>query len=773
MTSIAHIEQDQNFQGDSPSARDRIHAAEVDSQFQAFKQRFNDLLDATAVTIRDDNTLMDGIVRSRNLHSEVVALIASKAGWQPKADVITASTGSNITLSAPGATIGGKSMSSGNRFLAKDQTAAAENGIYTWNGASAAATRVTDADSADELGYAFVTVSVAGAATLAGTSWVCNQAADAITLGSTAITFGQAGGGAANVQNAQMADMAQATIKGRASGAGTGKPVDLTAAQSRVIVGISDAMLPVTSAATLAAGLAAFGSFDDAMVTPSGSTQASTLATIFGRYKTVKDFGAVGDGVEDDTASLMEYRDYIEANSIGVAIYPPGIYLVNTANTSGVGYSASTHKLAIFGYGAVIKKATTTAQHTMFYYRKDMAIYGLTLEGYATGSGYATANPPWSFGFRSAVGSDRVTFTDCVAHGLGYDGWYHDPGAAGGLVTLVNCSGYDCMRNDASIISGSVIEIGGKWGFDSSALTKVGAVDVEPDALTTVTSASFTGSKFGHKLNFIGQNGPVNVARVKDLIFDGSVYSATCGLDWQVLVDGIYGVDSCSYINGAALSRGGVKNNALGTGRFYTEKQTANKNLLANAYNSITGWTESSSGSVTTTPNVDIGDAKGIRIQCDAGEYLNYKQVITVEADTVYSFGAMISSTVSDSSTHGVYVYVDTSSYFLKPYTLGSGAQKVSGQFKVPAGITSVDFRFGSPGSACDMVFTDLYLIKGTVGELRGDRVTRAAAAPTTGTWAVGDVVWNATPSAAGAPGWVCVTAGTPGTWKAMANLAA
>jgi hypothetical protein len=44
-------------------------------------------------------------------------------------------------------------------------------------------------------------------------------------------------------------------------------------------------------------------------------------------------------------------------------------------------------------------------------------------------------------------------------------------------------------------------------------------------------------------------------------------------------------------------------------------------------------------------------------------------------------------------------------------------------------------------------------------------------AAPTTGTWARGDSVLNSTPSAAGPPGWVCTTAGTPGTWKARANL--
>jgi len=50
---------------------------------------------------------------------------------------------------------------------------------------------------------------------------------------------------------------------------------------------------------------------------------------------------------------------------------------------------------------------------------------------------------------------------------------------------------------------------------------------------------------------------------------------------------------------------------------------------------------------------------------------------------------------------------------------------------------------------------------------------TESTAAPTTGTWKRGDRCWNTTPSASGVPGWICVTAGTPGTWKAMGALAA
>lgn len=52
-------------------------------------------------------------------------------------------------------------------------------------------------------------------------------------------------------------------------------------------------------------------------------------------------------------------------------------------------------------------------------------------------------------------------------------------------------------------------------------------------------------------------------------------------------------------------------------------------------------------------------------------------------------------------------------------------------------------------------------------------KMTWSSAIPTAGTWTQGDVVWNTGAAAAGSPGWVCTTGGTPGTWKTMANVAA
>jgi hypothetical protein len=48
----------------------------------------------------------------------------------------------------------------------------------------------------------------------------------------------------------------------------------------------------------------------------------------------------------------------------------------------------------------------------------------------------------------------------------------------------------------------------------------------------------------------------------------------------------------------------------------------------------------------------------------------------------------------------------------------------------------------------------------------------RYTAAPTVGDWLLGDTVMNSAPASGQPAGWMCTVAGTPGTWRAMANLA-
>ncbi len=51
------------------------------------------------------------------------------------------------------------------------------------------------------------------------------------------------------------------------------------------------------------------------------------------------------------------------------------------------------------------------------------------------------------------------------------------------------------------------------------------------------------------------------------------------------------------------------------------------------------------------------------------------------------------------------------------------------------------------------------------------NHMTWSGAAPTTGTWVVGDICWSTVVTTTTTPGWMCTTAGTPGTWTAIPVL--
>lgn len=87
-------------------------------------------------------------------------------------DSVRVATQANINLSSPGSTVDGVTMASQDRVLVRAQTAAAENGIYVWNGAATPMTRSLDASTFAELEQAVVTVEEG---TSAGTAYRQSQ----------------------------------------------------------------------------------------------------------------------------------------------------------------------------------------------------------------------------------------------------------------------------------------------------------------------------------------------------------------------------------------------------------------------------------------------------------------------------------------------------------------------------------------------------------------------------------------------------------------------
>jgi len=83
-------------------------------------------------------------------------VLPTKFKEMPWKESVRATSTGNLNLAVMPANVDGVALNQDDRFLAKDQTALAENGIYVFNGAGAVATRSTDANTTAELNAAMV-----------------------------------------------------------------------------------------------------------------------------------------------------------------------------------------------------------------------------------------------------------------------------------------------------------------------------------------------------------------------------------------------------------------------------------------------------------------------------------------------------------------------------------------------------------------------------------------------------------------------------------------
>jgi hypothetical protein len=87
---------------------------------------------------------------------------------------------------------------------------------------------------------------------------------------------------------------------------------------------------------------------------------------------------------------------------------------------------------------------------------------------------------------------------------------------------------------------------------------------------------------------------------------------------------------------------------------------------------------------------------------------------------------------------------------------------------------STINFALFGPNAAAIAGRTVAYkpyaveLILGPLDGTSPRAITYGSAIPTGGTHAAGEIVFNNAPTAGGKVGWVCTTAGTPGTWKAF-----
>jgi hypothetical protein len=102
---------------------------------------------------------------------------------------------------------------------------------------------------------------------------------------------------------------------------------------TQAIIGVGGVDQMTVSNAGVVTANSFVGAISNTNVTATGSTTARTLANRFADVVNVKDFGAVGDGVADDTAAIQAAIDITSTQNRSL-LFPKGVYAITTIFTN-------------------------------------------------------------------------------------------------------------------------------------------------------------------------------------------------------------------------------------------------------------------------------------------------------------------------------------------------------------------------------------------------------------------------------------------------------
>jgi len=444
--------------------------------------------------------------------------------------------------------------------------------------------------------------------------------------------------------------------------------------------------------------------------TPAGTGATATTAQAKLRESvSVKDFGAVGDGVTDDTAAIQAALD--AASSLRTAVYFPrtslgsqGLYRITSALTISSG----------------------------------IRIYG-------DGTNYSGVVCDACSGFEIAAGVNFVEISNLF---IGQPTRYSTtPNNYAAIKTL----GTTGSRNFWHIYRDLFID-GFQWPFHLSYTWST--------VINSVTSVYGYG---GIRADGISVNNFVN-----NCSFGGSNTAASAGIllgDGTVATEG-WMISDCLLASFAVGVYGKFCGNTHVRGciiDFFQEYGV----FLETTTGPCINWIISDNYMAT-----DASGSAGVLLSNNDAAYDAQKRGTVVSNNQIFaysgaslSYGISITGTAEDKNiVTGNRVSATTYACFNQ---YGSNSVISNNQWNAGSFYTSVQVMYSNNRGT---IASSLGMLKETNG---GNTFYYASAEPSSGTYTQGDIAWNISPAAGGTPGWVCTSSGTPGTWKAMANLAA
>lgn len=466
----------------------------------------------------------------------------------------------------------------------------------------------------------------------------------------------------------------------------------------------------------------------------------ATYSMIEGAAFNVLDFGAVGNGVTDDTAAMQAAVVRVSAN--GGALYlPTGTYLItdyfaitgSNVKIYGDGMGATIIKVGAWVDGILISKDGANYPSGITGILDNITIQDLTIDG--NRDGYVNGpNDTYGNGI-SFVAVDNVTVRNvevknATEQGIVSTYWVLTPNDLQESLVIDSCVVLNTQQNRISI---------GVEGRGRSAKVTNNTVTFSDNSVVGIYLGHANGSAINNGYSVVANN-----------IINGSGVN-TIGVKIE---ENMYNVTVANnVIDGCAISIRGSSNVQSTFGYTITGNQCIDWTITG-----ILVWP------------MKVGDA--------ALSLISNNRILAA-SPAATSYGIYV-----DSRAHciGNIVY---SALTAGIYVAGNNCLITANEIDTPSGF-SVDFSNSASSYICgNKISTDINLSNNSTYFMNiGATVTRSSflnvgakrifsgtGPPVSGSYLQGDIVLNNLPQAGSLFGWICVTAGTPGTWLTLGSI--
>ncbi len=479
-----------------------------------------------------------------------------------------------------------------------------------------------------------------------------------------------------------------------------------------------------------------------------------------GTFYDVKDFGAVGDGIADDTAAIQAAINAAVTNK-GTVTFTNGLYKITaTLSVSGSCYFRATGTLD----GVEVRQTVPTLP--FFSVTSSYVIFSDLQFVYTAESIASATNKVIDIVGTSGARLSNISVTRCSFFGTstnrvrtGISAQYVD------TLFITDCSFTNCYRYAVNTASCTAVLLSENTFTSCSGDTNGSVYQDDTEATYTVSKNVTIDNN-----SFIGCRRCVYLNATVNTRISNNIVKSPVGGTFFTCLGAVPFIGGYLYVQDLIISKNSIDGNSglLGFGNI---NSTIGLSVVSNYFNYLAGGIIMSESYGSIIGNIFNGATFGISLS--AGAYTTTSLTISdnsfIDIYSASGTPALIGISTSNPGVVARIVISGNTSATTSQITAavknyyginagGAGTQSISISNNDFSAVTNTQLRPSTTANSYTFYTTDNlgYRTYTAIG----------GAAPTTGTWTVGTKVLVQTPTAGGYIGYVCTTAGTPGTWK-------